>query len=139
MYQLFFAITQASNVFLSIGVQPINEISVEAAAVPVHLSANATHASYQSSYSITTNEKGKKIIGFLESPLPDLLTVSVTLQPPAGATSHGPILLSCTPQTFVSNISPIAQSDLKITYTFSMESPLPSDQYTKALRFSLID
>lgn len=106
-------------------VQAINEISVSAATASLTVNSAtagsapnaATHTS--STYSITTNETGRKITGAIDSNMPDEVTLEVSLAAPAGATSLGDQALSTTATDLVTGISTLNESGKAISYRLS--------------------
>ncbi len=139
MHVFFLTAFQVIAPLISIGISPINELSVQSINVPIQIPTYPATVTSQSSYAITTNENCKKIIGSLDLELPTNLRVSLSLQAPSKAQSEGPIPLSLTGKTLVSNISRVAQSDLTITYTFSAVGPIVSGTYSKVVRLTLVD
>lgn len=106
-------------------IQPINEISVSgdpgaliinsatAGGDPVSVSDNTT------TYSITTNETGKRISVTIDADMPAGVTLEVNMVEPTGATSTGNVVLSTTAVDAVTGISNVAETGLAITYTLS--------------------
>ena len=139
IHTLLFFLTHITNPLISLGVEPINEISVQTISLPINIPSQPSTLISQSSYSITTNGDEKKIIGSLDLLSPPNLILSIALQAPSGATSHGKVKLSSQNVTLVSNISRVAQSNLDIIYTFSAISPVLSDKYSKVVRLTLVD
>lgn len=76
-------------------------------------------SSSNTTYSLTGNPtRINKVIGQLNAAMPAGLTLSVTLTPPTGATSPGPVALSTVARDLLTNIPPSAKGDvLAITYT----------------------
>jgi hypothetical protein len=137
MFLLFLA--AILNPTISLQVQPINEITIEAITTPIDIPFYPEKVTSKSSYAITTNGNDKKIIGSLDLPLPNNLQVSIHLQAPSGAQSQGHVNLSSQSATLVTGISRIAQGNLSITYTFSSTSPVLSGNYTEIVRLTLTD
>lgn len=139
MYSLLLALTQITSPTISVGVQAIDELAVERCHLPLSLSPSSPSVTCQSTYSITTNGNYKKIVGSLDHPLPSALVLTVTLQPPNGAKSTGKVKLSTQESVLVSNISRVAQENLRITYTLSSSEPIVSGNYPGQVRFTLVD
>ena len=129
--------TSLTNPVISIGVQAINEISVQTMASSITIPLFPDSVSAQSAYSITTNGDYLKIIGSLDLTLPSNLQISATLQAPPGAQSLGQVNLSAQSATLVSGISRVVASNLAITYTFSSKAPVPAGNYSQIIRLTL--
>lgn len=124
------AMGQSDQQTVTIEVQAINEIAVvgnptltinaaTAGGQPVSVTDNTT-----ASYSITTNETGRRIQVAIDNatPLPAGLTLTIELaEPAAGGASTGPIDLTTTAQDAVTGIGPTAESGLGITYTLTAD------------------
>jgi hypothetical protein len=66
----------------------------------------------------------KQIKASINSAMPAGVTMTVSLVAPSGATSVGPVTLTTTPQTVVTNVTNTSFSpNLTITYTLSATSP----------------
>ncbi|MGQ9809956.1 MAG: hypothetical protein ACUVQ7_01260 [bacterium] len=118
----------ASNVTtqtVTFQIDAINEISVSGN--PGNLVINSATAGSQpnsatdntTTYSITTNESGKKLTGKIDSAMPTNTTLQINLAAPTGGSSQGDVTLTTTDSDLVTSISQVAQSGLTITYTFS--------------------
>jgi len=118
----------AGNISLSqsvtVSVQPINELSI-AGDVDLTLSTStpgsgldAVSDALSATYSLTTNDTGKKISGAIDAPFSPGVTLSVLLGAPIGATSSIQNL-STTAVDLVTGIGYTAQTGLTITYTAS--------------------
>ncbi|MGQ9604017.1 MAG: hypothetical protein ACUVUU_07360 [bacterium] len=118
----------ASNVTtqtVTFQIDAINEISVSGN--PGNLVINSATAGSQpnsatdntTTYSITTNESGKKLTGKIDSAMPTNTTLEINLAAPTGGSSQGDVTLTTTDSDLVTSISQVAQSGLTITYTFS--------------------
>lgn len=71
------------------------------------------------SWAVTTNGSGKKMIGSINTVMPPNTTLYVNLTAPAGGTSLGDVTLSTGDADLVTGISTVAESGLTITYTLS--------------------
>lgn len=109
-------------------VQAINELSVSSGSVSLTVNSAtagfAPNAATNSSttYSITTNETGRKIVGAINTDMPDGVTLSVTLGAPDGAFSTGKKGLSSTPIALVTGISKKNETGKSISYELAATS-----------------
>ncbi|MES2198649.1 MAG: hypothetical protein V4489_00570 [Chlamydiota bacterium] len=122
---------------LTLEVKPINEFSLQN--LPSSLILKDSSLTMKGSYSITTNENNKKIIGCLSTPLPPHTTLTVHLEAPKGAHSLGKVLLSNQDTLLVSNISRVAEENLNITYILSSDTLPPAGSYSNLVRFTLTE
>ena len=74
------------------------------------------------SYTISTNNSGRKITGVLNSNMPTGVTFSVNLQAPTGAVSSGLTALSAAEAILVTGISNSSEGNLTITYTLTVDA-----------------
>jgi hypothetical protein len=66
------------------------------------------------------NGTTKQIKASISSPLPAGVTLTMTVDAPSGATSTGPVTLTTTPQTVVTNLTGNGfSSNLTVTYSLS--------------------
>jgi hypothetical protein len=71
-------------------------------------------------YRVRVASGTRRISASINSPLPSGVTLTITLVAPSGATSVGPVTLSTTPQTVVTNVTNTSFSpNLGITYTLT--------------------
>lgn len=124
---------------VTIGTNPINELSVENLREPLTLSLKTSSVTTQSRYSITTNEDGKKIIASLATELPAHTNLSIIMQPPSGALSAGKVSLSMNSSILVSHINRVAESNLLITYFFSSSELIAASIYSTTIHFTITD
>ena len=139
---LFLQLTAATatNPTITLGIHPINELSIENKA-PLSLLQNSKHTPIEtySAYAITTNGDAKKIIGSIDGELIENAILKITLEAPKGAISLGQRTLSKEDTILVSNISRIAQNNLHITYSMSSSSNILSGSYAKTVKLTLVD
>ncbi|MFZ3046687.1 MAG: hypothetical protein WA151_12305 [Desulfatirhabdiaceae bacterium] len=103
-------------------VQAINELSVSGS--PSALIVNTAIAGFQpdpvsnalTTYAITTNGINKKITGMINTPMPDYVTLKITLVAPTSGSSVSEVTLGTTPADLVTGISQLAESAKTITY-----------------------
>jgi opacity protein-like surface antigen len=67
-------------------------------------------------WSVTTNQTGAKVTAALAEPMPEGLTLALSLAAPAGATSTGLQPLGTTPVNVVTNVSRLSAANLAMTY-----------------------
>ena len=81
----------------------------------------------------------QRIAAQLDSPMPTGTTLTLTMGPPSGATSLGPVALDMSARDIVVNIARINGSTLPITYVFTATvaaGVLPSQTRTVTLTLS---
>ena len=126
-------------------VQAINEIGLN---TPLTLVINTAKAGAlpnaatddTTTYSITTNETGKKITAKIDSAMPAGLILKVRLDPPAQAgVSAGEVTLTTTPQDVVTGIGPVTASKIKILYTLSAMGAVSPTSGARSVTFTLMD
>lgn len=97
-------------------------------------------ATWNNTYSISTNEVNKKISAFLDADMPQGLSLQVNLSPPTGARTLGTQTLSATPIDLVLEVSMVNASGLPMVYTFSTDAKsgvVPNT--TRIVTYTLID
>lgn len=126
-------------------VQAINEIGLNTPLTLVINTAKAGALPYAvaddtTTYSITTNEAGKKITAKIDTAMPAGLALKIRLDPPAqtGA-STGEVTLNTTPQDVVTGIGPVTASKIKILYTLSATGAVAPTSGTISVTFTLMD
>ena len=132
-------ITSSPHSTVTVGTTPINELSIQGVPEALTLSPKISSVTSQSNYSITTNGDGKKIMASLAAPLPPHTNLSISLEPPLGALSHGKVSLSTKSALLVSSISRVAQSNLLITYFFSSSELIVANMYPTTIHFIITD
>lgn len=104
----------STDSFLVSGDPPVLSISTApAGSNPVPATNSST------SYSVTTNNAGRKITGVISVALPTGVTLSMLLAAPTGATSAGVVALTTSPQDLVTGIGNVSETGLMITYILS--------------------
>ena len=113
---------QTATQDVTVVIEEINEISVSgdvtltiAAAVAGQAPTAVTNAA--STYSVTTNNTGKKVTGVLDLAYAAGITVSVALAPPTGGSSTGTTVLSTSAADLVTGVASVSETALGITYT----------------------
>lgn len=130
---------QAEQQIIAFAVEPIQEFVLYNSPSSFVVSGINDSCQIDCLYALTTNQEQKKIIGFLENPLPEGMTMTVCVQAPRGAKSVGPVILSLQPQILVQNISKVAQENLTISYTISSKDPVSCGSYQQFVQISLVD
>jgi hypothetical protein len=82
----------------------------------------AESETWENTYSVSTNELNKKVVGFLDADMPKGTSLQVTLTPPKGARSMGLQTLSATPVELVIEVSEVSASGLPMVYKFKADS-----------------
>ncbi|MGH7617016.1 MAG: hypothetical protein ACREPM_07310 [Gemmatimonadaceae bacterium] len=70
-------------------------------------------------YSVTAGSGRLKITGYVDSPLPSGVTLTITLAAPTGAASAGPVVLTTTAKDLVRYIEVGQYNSLTVTLTLS--------------------
>lgn len=73
----------------------------------------------QTTLSIASSPSGARITARLDAPLPGGITLTITLQAPAGASSAGPVDLDTIERDLITNLPAGSFSGLRITYRLS--------------------
>lgn len=115
----------SANQTVGYEVRAINELSVNAS--PGTLTVSSASAGSQldpvsnalTTYAITTNGANKKITGAINTPMPDNVTLKITLAAPASGSSTNEVTLGTTPVDLVTGITQLAESGKTITYKLS--------------------
>lgn len=112
---------------LTYNIGPIDAISLSGSPKEFHFSMkriNGIHAiafDHTTTYAVTTNNLGRKILAQLTNELPKGVALSVELTPPVGAVSSGLTHLSTQSVELVGGISTVAQKDLPIVYRLDVK------------------
>lgn len=99
-------------------VDPINEISINGGlnSLVIDIDKDSRKTEGSAFWAITTNETDKRVMGSLDADMPPGVKLLLELEAPQGGESKGSVSLSTNPQGLVTNISRVAQDDLKLTY-----------------------
>lgn len=122
-FGLYASNTATATVNYSVG--SVNAISVSGNPGALNIttavagSALTNAADATTTYSLTTNNSNKTIVGALSSNLESGLTLTANLTAPTGATSAGAVSLSTTSANLVTGITQLNATGLAITYTLS--------------------
>lgn len=106
-------------------VREINEVDLSGGPGPLVVTrasagtAPADAVDESTTWTVTTNQAGRKITGVLDTDLPPGLTLRIVLTPPDGEGSAGSVPLSTAPQDLVTGFGSISSSGLGVTYTLS--------------------
>ena len=115
---------QSATQDITINVQAINKIAISGGAHTMTINtATAGQAPddvvWSTSWAITTNMTGSKVVAAIGSDMPSGVTLKVNMAEPTNATSAGDVSLSSTSQELVTGITKLNESGLTITYTAS--------------------
>ncbi len=130
---------------VSFQIDAINEISVSGN--PGTLVINSATAGQDpdpdedtsTTYSITTNQEGKKIVGKINSAMPSYTKLEINLAAPTGAESEGDVELGTSDQDLVTGISKLSESGKQITYRFSAQAEAGTLNGQRTVTLTLTD
>ena len=105
---------QSASQLVIFRILPASHASVAPVTRPMSLQGVQDES--RGSWSIATNQPDRKIVASLDRALPRGSALVVTLTPPAGAMSAGPVVLDTTAADVVTGIPVTAQSDLPLHY-----------------------
>ena len=130
---------------LTIGITPVNEIDVGRMTTVLIIDRgedpNMTEVcDDHMTYSLTTNEAGKKIMGFIDDELPKGAHLEVYLIPPDNGITHEFVELHTYPSDLVTNLNRQIVSDLGLSYKFRCDPDFPSmPESNRTVTFILTD
>ena len=115
---------QSTTQDITINVSAINKIAISGGAHTMTINtATAGQAPddvvWSTSWAITTNQTGSKVVASIGSDMPTGVTLTVDMAEPTGATPAGATALTSTPQELVTGITKLNESGLGLTYTAS--------------------
>jgi hypothetical protein len=118
------ASAQSANQVVTFRVNPISEIAVSGAPMPIVVDAPRAGVETSAmvggtSYAITTNEGNQKISAALDRPMPDGVTLAVSLGAPDGGASRGLVPLGTRASDVVTAIPAGAGHGLPIVFALS--------------------
>jgi len=130
---------------VSFQINGINEISVSGN--PGTLVINSASAGQDpdpaedtsTSYSVTTNEENKKIVGKIDSEMPQYTRLEVQLTAPTGGSSAGYVELNTSDQNLVTGISKLSESGKQISYRFSAQAEAGTLSGSRTVTLTLTD
>jgi hypothetical protein len=134
---------QTATQTVTFRVVPISRIAVSAPAGPIVVStANPGSAPTSASmggtsYAISTNETNQKITAALDAPMPNGVSLAISLAAPAGAASVGSTTLSTASADVVTGISTVSAASLPIVYTLSAASNASVAPGTRTVTFTI--
>ncbi|MCI5052066.1 MAG: hypothetical protein MRY21_02885 [Simkaniaceae bacterium] len=117
---------QASHTIV-LGVTPVNELGLGRAATVLIIDRSDPELSHnvveddQMTYSVTTNEKGKKIMAYLDQEIPKGARLKLQLDAPEGSYSTGALDLGVIPVDLVRNLSHQVGSNFGLHYRFEAD------------------
>ena len=126
-------------------VTAINQIAVSGSVAPMIISSAAAGRASSpvtaagTSYAITTNEGRQKISAALDRSMPAGITLELTMQPPAGATSPGPVWLTTAGADVVTDIPATSAAALPIVYKLAADAAVQlSAPSSRTVTFTII-
>lgn len=135
---------QTATQLVRIQVNAVNQIGVSGAPEPLVIN-NATAGQGPASvtasggrWAVTTNEENQKVTASLDQPLPDGISLQVTLQPPAGATASGEVVLGTAASDVVTGMNRLAASALSITYRLTATATATTTTTTRTVTFTIV-
>ncbi len=90
-------------------------------------------------YSVTTNEENKKIVGKIDTAMPQYTSLKVQLAAPTGGSSAGEVALSESDQDLVTGISKLSESGKQISYKFEAQAEAGTLSGSRTVTFTLTD
>jgi hypothetical protein len=119
---------QSATQVVSFRVNPISEIAISGSPAPLVVDAprssqqSATTTMGGTSYAITANEGNQRISAALNEPMPNGVSLAVSLDAPAGGASRGITALGTSARDVVTGIPAVAARGLPIVYTLNATS-----------------
>lgn len=138
------ASAQTATQVVRFEVTAINQIGVSGSAAPLAISTATAGSSLTSvtssgsSLAVTTNETNKKITAALDQPLPDGVTLEVTLAAPSGASSASFVSLSTSGSDLVTGISATNAASLPLTYRLSATPRANVGVQTRTVTYTIV-
>jgi hypothetical protein len=126
-----FRVVPISRIAISAPVGPIVVSTASAGSAPTSASMGGT------TYAISTNEVNQKISAALDAPMPNGVSLAVSLAAPAGAASIGATTLSTASADVVTGISTVSAASLPIVYTLSASASAPVAPGTRTVTFTI--
>jgi len=90
-------------------------------------------------YNVTTNEENKKIVGKIDSAMPQYTKLEVQLAAPTGGSSVGYVELGESDKNLVTGISKLSESGKQISYKFSAQAEAGTLSGSRTVTFTLTD
>lgn len=118
-------------------VDAINELSINEGSNYLVIAVGEKSSTGHVSWTITTNETNKRIMGSIDADMAPGATLSVELEAPTGSLSKGPVILSTTPKSLVADISKVAEKKLRLTYMLFVDGNVEKSQ--RVLTLTLTD
>lgn len=138
------AVAPTATQIVTMAVSAISQIAITGAAPTLTINSVSggilSTSSTGITYSITTNERNKKITGSIDTTMPANTTLSVNLAAPSTAVSAGNVNLSTTAADLVTSISTLVSAGLPLTYTFSATPSAGTiSSFTRTVTFTVVD
>lgn len=118
------AAAQTATATVTFEVREINELSLSGDPEPLVLTRTGDDSTLEivdvrTTWDVTTNQPDRKVTALLDADLPAGLTLTVALDPPAGAVGQGPVALATTARDLVVDFGSLQASRLGVTYTLA--------------------
>ena len=126
-----FSVVSTSRAAISGTASPMLVRSATGSRVPTSASVGGA------TYAITTNELNQKIAASLDRPMPAGVSLSVSLQAPAGAASLGLKNLRTASADVVTGISAVSAAALPIVYSLSAKADVDSTPRNRIVTFTI--
>lgn len=114
---------QSATQVVRFRVLPASRAAVEPVRTPLSMHG-ATTAQAETRYAFGTSEPNRKLLASLDRAMPDGVSLTVTLTPPSGATTAGPVMLDTVATDLLTSIPVASEAGLPVRYTLRAgESP----------------
>ncbi len=90
-------------------------------------------------YSVTTNQENKKIVGKINQAMPQYTKLEIQLAAPTGGSSAGYVELGESDQNLVTGISKLSESGKQISYKFSAQAEAGTLSGQRTVTLTLTD
>jgi len=133
---------------LIIGVRPSNELSINGSTAYLVIDRNDPEADQnyitddRLTYSVSTNQSGKKIVAYLLQSLEGESVLTVDLDVPSHASPMGPVELSTAPMDLVRGISQQMATNLRMKYVFYAPNSVTGEDFppqNRTIVYMMID
>jgi hypothetical protein len=138
------ACAQTATQVVRFEVTAINQIGVSGSPAPLAITTATAGSSLTSvtsggsSLAVTTNESNKKITAAIDQPLPDGVSLEVTLAAPTGASSSSFVALSTSGSDLVTGISATNAVSLPLTYRLSATPRASVGVQTRTITYTIV-
>lgn len=122
-------------------VLPASRAAIEPVTTPLSM-RGAKSAEARTRYAFGTTEPNRKLLASLDRAMPGGITLSVSLTPPAGASTAGPVVLDTVATDLLTSIPVSAETGLPVRYTLSADStpaPLGAEERTVTVTYTVVE